>query len=152
MRQPKRHHSGGVQNWEKEIKHIKMGNETRPEIESGLLVFGCGLPRTGTTSTRRALEVLLGGKCYHGSDVVRDPRDAVDFWSRAERGEVTKRDWDAFLPGKGYVAGIDFPVALFYKCVFTYGTISGLRTSYIPSIFASTDMGMNACFLGNTLI
>ena len=33
----------------------------------GLLVIGAGLPRTGTLSTRAALQHLLGGPCYHGA-------------------------------------------------------------------------------------
>jgi len=31
-----------------------------------LKVIGAGLSRTGTLSTRAALEELLGGACYHG--------------------------------------------------------------------------------------
>ena len=91
-----------------------MGNGTQSEIGKTLLVFGCGLPRTGTTSTQKALEILLDGKCYHGSDVVKNPQESVGFWTKAERGQLTKRDWDAFLPKNGFVVGIDFPVALFY--------------------------------------
>lgn len=33
--------------------------------ESKLLVIGAGLPRTGTLSLSKALEILLDGKCYH---------------------------------------------------------------------------------------
>ncbi|KAJ9507524.1 hypothetical protein QJQ45_006534 [Haematococcus lacustris] len=33
--------------------------------DPGLLVIGAGFGRTGTLSTKAALETLLGGKCYH---------------------------------------------------------------------------------------
>ena len=37
--------------------------------EAGYVVIGAGLPRTGTTTTRHALGVLLEGKCHHMYEV-----------------------------------------------------------------------------------
>ena len=37
--------------------------------DAGYVVIGAGLPRTGTTTTRHALGVLLEGKCHHMTDV-----------------------------------------------------------------------------------
>ena len=38
---------------------------------SGFVLVGAGLPRTGTTSLRAALAILLDGACHHMQDVVR---------------------------------------------------------------------------------
>ena len=36
---------------------------------SGFVLVGAGLPRTGTTSLRAALAILLDGACHHMQDV-----------------------------------------------------------------------------------
>lgn len=41
----------------------------------GLRIVGAGLPRTGTSSLRLALEQLLGGRCYHMSVIPGHPFD-----------------------------------------------------------------------------
>ena len=38
---------------------------------TGFVLVGAGLPRTGTTSLRAALAILLDGACHHMQDVVR---------------------------------------------------------------------------------
>jgi hypothetical protein len=42
-------------------KHVK---------SNSMIVIGAGLPRTGTTSMKKALEELLSGRCYHMEEVV----------------------------------------------------------------------------------
>ena len=38
------------------------------------------------------------------------------FWRRRLRGEnASREEWREFLEGRGYVAAIDFPCALFYR-------------------------------------
>ena len=71
-----------------------------------LRLVGAGLPRTGTSSLRDALELLLGGPCHHMRDVFRRPERAPT-WLAAMRGDPP--DWHAFLAG--YVAALDTPVA-----------------------------------------
>lgn len=73
-------------------------------------VIGAGVGRTGTLSLKTALEVLLGGPCYHGSDVFGRP-DHVRFWSAAAQGEA--RDWAGFFDG--YAAVVDWPAAGFWE-------------------------------------
>jgi len=48
--------------------------------EEGLLVIGAGLSRTGTLSTRMALQHLLGAPCYHGSVPVVEQIDHLQPW------------------------------------------------------------------------
>ena len=46
-------------------------------------VVGAGLPRTGTSSLRVALEELLGGPCLHMSAIPGHPFDLGAGWKRA---------------------------------------------------------------------
>ena len=75
-----------------------------------LRVVGAGLPRTGTRSLKEALELLLGGRCYHMSEVFRHPED-IPAWRAAIRGEET--DWSSFPPD--CVAAIDWPASAFWS-------------------------------------
>lgn len=81
---------------------------------SGFVVIGAGLPRTGTLSTRAALNHLLDGACYHMVDVFTRKSEA-QFWKRALRGDVSEKDWVDHLEGRGYRSGVDYPVSHFYK-------------------------------------
>jgi hypothetical protein len=51
-----------------------------------LRVVGAGLPRTGTSSLRRALEHLLGGKCCHMSALPGHPFNLGVGWGSALAG------------------------------------------------------------------
>ena len=90
--------------------------------DSGLVVIGAGLPRTGTTSTREALVELLGGPCYHMKTVIFEASEDKEHWLKALYDQanpnekiLTDQDWIDFLSGRGYKAGVDYPVSLFYK-------------------------------------
>ncbi len=78
--------------------------------DGGLRVIGAGLGRTGTNSLKLALEQLLGGRCYHMSEVVERPGD-VPVWHAAIRGD--RPDWSAFPAG--YEAAVDWPVCAFWR-------------------------------------
>jgi hypothetical protein len=73
-------------------------------------VIGAGFGRTGTASTKRALEILGFGPCHHMEEVIKHP-DEVDTWVRAARGE--KVDWKAFMSKWG--SAVDFPSSLYYR-------------------------------------
>ena len=74
-----------------------------------LRVVGAGLGRTGTTSLRLALQQLLGGPCYHMSEVFPRP-DHVATWHAAVRG--TMPDWPGLF--SGFVAAVDWPASGFW--------------------------------------
>ncbi len=72
------------------LKNTEQHNMSSNKVsDKGLVVFGAGLPRTGTNSLQVALERLLGGPCYHMKSVFfsKGSRDS-DFWSRAIRHNV----------------------------------------------------------------
>lgn len=74
-----------------------------------LRVVGAGLGRTGTLSLKVALERLLGGPCYHMSEVFAHP-EHVTLWRDAARGRMP--DWRALLAG--YRAAVDWPASAFW--------------------------------------
>ena len=74
-----------------------------------LRVVGAGLGRTGTTSLKAALERLLGGRCYHMTELFGHA-EHIPVWQRAARGLSV--DWDEVLDG--YVAAVDWPAAAFW--------------------------------------
>ena len=75
------------------------------------LLIGCGLPRTGTLSTKHALEVILPGKCYH----MRDAFQHEDQWSDIISGKSSDQEFAAFFKKEGYVAAVDAPFCFHYK-------------------------------------
>lgn len=73
-----------------------------------LKVIGAGFGRTGTASLKVALETLMGGPCYHMSEVLGKPGQ-VDLWLDVAAG---KPDWNAIFDG--YVATVDFPASNYW--------------------------------------
>lgn len=69
-----------------------------------LRLIGAGLPRTGTSSLREALRLLLGAPVYHMSEAFARP-EHVPTWVAALEGDPP--DWADFLTG--YAAGVDTP-------------------------------------------
>ena len=82
--------------------------------QDGLVVIGAGLSRTGTLSTRMALQHLLGGPCYHGSVPVVEQTQHLQSW--IEMFEAEKLDPEAAKRLlNGYKGGVDWPVFPWYK-------------------------------------
>lgn len=76
----------------------------------GLKIIGAGFGRTGTLSTKHALEELGFGPCYHMTELFEKP--GVDAqWDAIVRGEPV--DWHAVF--SGYQATVDWPACAFYK-------------------------------------
>ena len=78
----------------------------------------CAVARTGTTSLKRALEILGFGPCYHMSEVFHNSDEHPDFWlaqrERRERGLAVDEDAiREFL--KHYDSGLDFPICSMYR-------------------------------------
>jgi hypothetical protein len=75
-------------------------------------VVGAGLGRTGTASLKAALERLLGGRCYHMTEVF-EHLDHVPIWHAAIRGDDV--DWSKLLDG--YDAIVDWPGAACWRSI-----------------------------------
>lgn len=77
----------------------------------GLAVIGAGVGRTGTNSLQEALQQLLGGRCYHMSEVFGHLDDHVPAWRRAVAGETV--DWRGVLGDYGAI--VDWPGAACWR-------------------------------------
>ena len=88
--------------------------EQKPNFR-GFVAFGVGLPRTGTYSLRTALNKLLDGAVYHLFEVKSGINIDVSFWDKATLQKMPKNQWKNFLEGRGFRAGVNFPLTLFYK-------------------------------------
>jgi hypothetical protein len=75
-----------------------------------LTVIGAGLPRTGTSSLKVALERLGFGPCYHMTEIHEHP-DQVDRWLTA--ASDVPADWDRVFDG--YRSSQDWPAAHFWR-------------------------------------
>lgn len=73
-------------------------------------IIGAGFPRTGTTTLKRALEMLGYNKCYHMKELLVNP-DMLQHWLKLEATGTT--DWEAIY--EGYQGSVDFPCYPFYK-------------------------------------
>ncbi|MEO1023940.1 MAG: sulfotransferase family protein [Pseudomonadota bacterium] len=74
-----------------------------------LKVIGSGFGRTGTMSTKLALEELGFGPCHHMVEVMQNPGQPA-HWAAIARGE--EPDWAEVFDG--YAAQIDNPGAVFW--------------------------------------
>jgi hypothetical protein len=88
----------------------RFASEAR-EMTMGLRVVGAGVPRTGTSSLRQALEHLFGGRCCHMSALPGHPFDLGEAWDEALSGAAA--DWDRLLGG--FNAAVDWPASLFWR-------------------------------------
>ncbi|NJP95996.1 sulfotransferase family protein [Nonomuraea sp. FMUSA5-5] len=73
-------------------------------------VIGAGLPRTGTTSMKAALEHLGFGPCHHMQEIARHPEQG-DRWSEV----LTNRPsgWEEVLGG--HRSAVDWPSAFLWR-------------------------------------
>ena len=39
----------------------------------------------------------------------------INFWNKAIDKNVTNQEWKDFLEGRGFRAGVDYPISAFYK-------------------------------------
>ena len=76
-----------------------------------LKVIGAGLPRTGTTSLKAALEQLLGGDCYHMFEFFERVDEHGLLWWQALEGDLDALD----VILDGWAAAIDWPASLFWR-------------------------------------
>jgi hypothetical protein len=92
-------------------------------LSLNLRVIGAGLGRTGTTSLKRALEILLGGPCFHFLEYESRP-ELMEPWRELVEEmplrsdpdafeDLTASRWEAVMPG--YVACVDEPAAYYWK-------------------------------------
>ncbi|HLJ32750.1 MAG TPA: sulfotransferase [Ktedonobacteraceae bacterium] len=77
---------------------------------NGLKIIGAGFGRTGTLSTKNALEELGFRSCYHMTELFENP-GVPEQWQAIVAGAPV--DWKAIFTG--YQASVDWPACAFYK-------------------------------------
>ena len=88
-----------------------------------LKVIGAGLGRTGTTSLKVALEMLLKGPCFHFLEYKSHPELMAPWQSLIQAnplrsdpdtfGDIPVSRWETVMPG--YVACVDEPASYYWK-------------------------------------
>jgi hypothetical protein len=73
-------------------------------------IIGAGLPRTGTSSLKSALERLGFGPTYHMFELMQHPEHA-ERWRPVLTGEAA--DWDHVFAG--YDSAVDFPASVYWQ-------------------------------------
>tara|TARA_R110002051_G_scaffold231663_1_gene293541 strand:+ start:1746 stop:2381 length:636 start_codon:yes stop_codon:yes gene_type:complete len=76
-----------------------------------LKVIGSGFGRTGTMSTKMALEQLGFGPCHHMVEVMENPPVQPAFWAAVADGKPV--DWAEVFDG--YTSQVDFPGAAVWQ-------------------------------------
>jgi hypothetical protein len=79
-----------------------------------LKVIGSSLGRTGTLSTKLALEQLGFAPCHHMAEVLMHPQ-TIPLWVAAGQG---RPDWDALFDG--YQAMVDHPGCRYWRELMDY--------------------------------
>ena len=75
-------------------------------------VIGCGIGRTGTTSLKKAFEILYGKKCFHMVEVFKT--NSFDFWTRASNKEkISPEEYKEVL--RGYIGTTDNPASMLWE-------------------------------------
>lgn len=78
---------------------------------ANLQVIGAGLPRTGTSSLRDALEQLLGGGCYHMARLFDRVKTDGLLWFQALDGDLDALDQIL----ADWVAAVDWPTSILWR-------------------------------------
>jgi hypothetical protein len=129
--------------------------ERQEKIYGSFEVIGAGLPRTGTMCLRSALGTLLKGSCHHMSSLFSGTDEVIntcfkknslrlpffhtllslkdcDFWLKAISGEeIRPKEWVDMLEGRGFRAGVDYPISLFYRCFgCSHSWFDSIQTSH----------------------
>ena len=73
-------------------------------------ILGLGLPRTGTKTLKKALEILGYQKCYHMYELRIHP-EHISYWEAASDGAEV--DWEKLFTG--YCAATDYPAAYHWR-------------------------------------
>lgn len=93
------------------IKRFRIHSRKIDDDNAGYLwVIGAGLPRTGTSSLKAALELLGFGPCHHMSELFDKPIRSIQLAKALDGDPINFR---ALM--QGYGSTVDAPTVEFYK-------------------------------------
>jgi hypothetical protein len=83
-------------------------------LERRFFVIGAGFGRTGTSSFKKALEILGVGPCYHMMEVFKND-DAGKWYQFAMNPSDSSAVLNSLLGGNNYKSSCDFPSSPYWK-------------------------------------
>jgi len=86
-------------------------DKNEAKTEEKMLILGAGFARTGTTSLKRALEILGFNPCHHMMEVIR--YDLVDFWEKALSQDGKNINWREIFDK--FSGTTDHPACVFWQ-------------------------------------
>jgi hypothetical protein len=96
------------------LKHLSRSFQMSTDVpERKFFVIGAGLCRTGTSSFKKALEILGVGPCYHMMEVGKN-NDAAK-WDEFSRNPADLELLDSLLRGHGYKSSCDLPSSPYWR-------------------------------------
>lgn len=118
-----------------------------------LRLLGLGFGRTGTLSTKHALEMLGWGPCHHMQEI-RDNPALLPDWTAAAQGKPT--DWERVF--RGWTSQIDWPGSRYWRQLLAFFPTAqvllnirdpdewyeSLRNTIIPSTAAGLKVDSHA--------
>ena len=86
-------------------------------MSGGVEVICVGLSRTGTSSLKAALSILLPGVTYHGMDFLNEINDerSYEFWSAMKEGRATTEMVREYFTFRQCSAVCDVPSILYWR-------------------------------------
>jgi hypothetical protein len=90
--------------------HARAAFEDERVKTSNLKIIGAGLPRTGTSSLKAALDRLGFGPTYHMFELMQHP-EHLERWRPVMNRESS--DWDKVFAG--YHSAVDFPASIYWR-------------------------------------
>jgi len=95
-------------------------SSTSPSASSpsvGLQVICLGLSRTGTSSLKAALSIILDGKTFHAMDFLSEinKEESYKFWKSLKDESATKDDIHNYFLTNNYSAVCDVPSILYWR-------------------------------------
>jgi len=98
-------------------KIIRITNEGKDKLDDEVKVICVGQSRTGTSSLKAALSILLPGVTYHGMDFLNEinNKDSHDFWTAMRDGKASKKMIRSYFRSRHCVAVCDVPSILHWE-------------------------------------
>jgi len=98
-------------------KILEITNEGKAGVEGDVKVICVGLSRTGTSSLKAALSVLLPGLTYHGMDFLNEinNKESYDFWCAMREETASPEMIRNYFKSRHCVAVCDVPTILHWE-------------------------------------
>lgn len=104
-------------NFKKILVRTSDGKDAKSKMSEGVEMICVGLSRTGTSSLKAALSILLPGITYHGMDFLNEINnpDSYTFWLAMSEGRATTKMIRDYFISRQCSAVCDVPSILYWR-------------------------------------